>query len=119
MGAASRTKALVAMEPATARLRRCLTNASPFTIWPGSGWRCRKFKEISDALEVAKLNVDKEHLGTGAKSTDDGTAEKLAVINELQNKLTAAYANMSCAFVTEQTQKNETLERLEEIIELF
>ena len=67
---------------------------------------CQKIKELSAALEVEKLNADKQF------TADNNTtlhSYQLYVINDLQGNLNAAFANMSCSLVLQQTQQQQTL----------
>jgi len=67
---------------------------------------CKKIKEISDALEVEKLNADKEFVADQDKTKH---SYQLYVINDLQGTMNAAFANMSCSNIIATDKKNETI----------
>ena len=67
---------------------------------------CQKIKELSAALEVEKLNADKQFTADNDTSLH---SYQLYVINDLQGNLNAAFANMSCSLVLQQTQQQQTL----------
>ncbi|MCX6208367.1 MAG: hypothetical protein NTZ59_02400 [Bacteroidetes bacterium] len=71
---------------------------------------CATIKEMVDALEVEKLNVDKIY---AADRDDNLHSYSLYVISDLQSKLNAAYSTMSCGKLKTTQQQKETLQTLE------
>lgn len=67
---------------------------------------CKRIKDTIDALEGEKLNADNQFVSDN--DTNYHTYQ-LSVINDLQNNLTAAYANMSCSTVINNDQQQQTI----------
>jgi hypothetical protein len=75
---------------------------------------CQKLKEVADALEVEKLNANKQRVSDGDANKESYT---LMVINDLQSNVNAAFSNMNCSLVLSTNKKNETLADLKQATE--
>ncbi len=67
---------------------------------------CKQIKSQLDALEVEKLNADKQLVADQNRYRNSAT---ILVLNDLQSTILAAYGSLNCATVINQVKQTETL----------